>query len=161
MRNRLAQASLIAVHRDHEQAQLRVGRQRDRCGAASPRACVATVDGEDLAVTVSSDEDLRSRLHDLVRVFGTREGFLPPNPRIDRFLNTISLEIGLGLGVFLVLSGLAAAIYAVAQWHAAGFGELTATRMLRLTLPSACALMLGVEAIFASFFIGLLQIHRR
>ena len=95
------------------------------------------------------------------RVFGTREGFLPPNPRIDRFLNTISLEIGLGLGVFLVLSGLAAAIYAVAQWHAAGFGELTATRMLRLTLPSACALMLGVEAIFASFFIGLLQIHRR
>jgi hypothetical protein len=47
------------------------------------------------------------------------------------------------------------------QWHAAGFGDLTASHMLRLTLPSASALMLGVEAIFASFFIGLLQIHRR
>jgi hypothetical protein len=95
------------------------------------------------------------------KVFGTREGFLPPNPTFEKILDTASLENGLILGVLLLLAGLGTGLYAVAQWHAAGFGALTATRMLRFTLPSAAALMLGVEAIFASFFIGLLQIHRR
>jgi hypothetical protein len=95
------------------------------------------------------------------QLFGTREGFLPAHPHVEKLVDAISLEIGLGLGFILVLAGLGTGVYAVWQWHAAGFGELTATHMLRLTLPSASALMLGVEAIFASFFIGLLQIHRR
>jgi len=95
------------------------------------------------------------------KLFGTRAGFLPPNPTFEKILHTISLEAGLVLGVLLLLAGFGTGIYAVAQWHAAGFGAVTATRMLRLTLPSASALMLGVEAIFASFFLGLLQIHRR
>jgi glycosyltransferase involved in cell wall biosynthesis len=95
------------------------------------------------------------------KVFGTREGFLPVNPQFEKVLDAISLESGLILGVLLLLAGLGTGLYAVAQWHAASFGHLTATHMLRLTLPSAAALMLGVEAIFASFFLGLLQIHRR
>jgi glycosyltransferase involved in cell wall biosynthesis len=95
------------------------------------------------------------------KVFGTQEGFLPPNPTFEKVLHTISLEAGLILGVLLLLTGVGTGIYAVMQWHAAGFGAVAASNMLRLTLPSACALMLGVEAIFASFFIGLLQIHRR
>jgi hypothetical protein len=33
--------------------------------------------------------------------------------------------------------------------------------MLRLTLPSATLIMLGVEAIFASFFLSLLGLNRR
>jgi glycosyltransferase involved in cell wall biosynthesis len=95
------------------------------------------------------------------QLFGSREGFLPPHPQLEKVVDLISLEIGLGLGVILVLAGLGTGAYAVWQWHAAGFGDLTASHMLRLTLPSASALMLGVEAIFASFFIGMLQIHRR
>jgi glycosyltransferase involved in cell wall biosynthesis len=95
------------------------------------------------------------------KVFGTREGFLPENPKFEKVLSTITLEAGLFMGVMLLIVGLGLGLYAVAQWYAAGFGALTATRMLRLTLPSAAALMLGVEAIFASFFLGLLQIHRR
>jgi hypothetical protein len=33
--------------------------------------------------------------------------------------------------------------------------------MLRLTLPSATLFMLGVEVIFASFFLSLLGLNRR
>jgi hypothetical protein len=33
--------------------------------------------------------------------------------------------------------------------------------MLRLTLPSATLLMLGVEVIFGSFFLSLLGLNRR
>ena len=95
------------------------------------------------------------------KVFGTQEGFLPPNPKFEKILDTVSLENGLILGVVLLLVGIGLGGYAMAQWHAAGFGAVTATRMLRFTLPSAAALMLGVEAIFASFFLSLLGLNRR
>jgi hypothetical protein len=95
------------------------------------------------------------------KMFGTREGFLPPNPTFERAAEKISLESGLIAGALLLLAGFGMAVYALTVWHSAGFGQLTAQRMLRLTLPSAAAMMLGVEAIFASFFLGLLQIGRR
>jgi hypothetical protein len=95
------------------------------------------------------------------KVFGTREGFLPVNPRFESILEELSLERGLIFGAVLLLIGLGLGIYAVARWHAAGFGAVTATRMLRFTLPSATALMLGIESIFASFFLSLLQIRNR
>jgi hypothetical protein len=76
-------------------------------------------------------------------------------------LDGVSLELGLLGGVVLLAVGLGLFAYAVLQWHAVGFGELTAQRMLRLTLPSAGCLMLGVEVIFASFFLGLLRIDSR
>jgi len=95
------------------------------------------------------------------KLFGTREGFLPVNETFEKGLEKISVESGLIAGVLLMLAGIAIAIFAVAQWHMAGFGRITATHMLRLTLPSASMLMLGVEAVFASFFLGLLQIRHR
>jgi glycosyltransferase involved in cell wall biosynthesis len=95
------------------------------------------------------------------KVFATREGLMPPTPEFERVMEALSLELGLVIGVVLLAVGLGLGIYAVTQWHAVGYGHLTATRMLRFTLPSACAMMLGVEAIFASFFLGLLQIKQR
>jgi len=96
------------------------------------------------------------------KIFGARQGFLPPSSkRFERVLETLSVTNGLFFGVALLLVGIGLGVYAVAQWHAVGFGALTATRMLRFTLPSATAIMLGVESIFASFFLGLLQIHHR
>ena len=95
------------------------------------------------------------------KLYGTRQGFLPPNPTFEKVLQDISLETGLLIGVAFLLAGLGIAIYSILVWHATGFGQLTATRMLRLTLPSATALMLGIEIIFANFFLGLLQIEHR
>jgi hypothetical protein len=95
------------------------------------------------------------------RVFGTQEGFLPRNAAYDRVFKYITLETGLLLGCFLLLAGAGILGYAMHLWHAAGFGNLSATRMLRLTLPSAACFMLGVEVIFASFFLSLLGLNRR
>jgi glycosyltransferase involved in cell wall biosynthesis len=95
------------------------------------------------------------------KLFGTREGFLPASATFEKGIEKISVETGLIAGVLLTFAGLVLAIYAVAEWHTAGFGHMTATHMLRLTLPSASMMMLGVEAIFASFFLGLLQIRHR
>ena len=93
--------------------------------------------------------------------FGIREGFLPPHPRFERLLSRFSVETGLIGSAVLFLAGLLLTAYAFTQWHAAGFGNLTAAHVLRFTLPGAAALMLSVELLFASFFFGLLQIRNR
>jgi glycosyltransferase involved in cell wall biosynthesis len=95
------------------------------------------------------------------RVFGTQEGFLPSNPKFERIFNYINLEVGLIFGGALLLVGLGILGYAIHIWHGAGFGQLSPQRMLRLTLPSAACFMLGVEAIFGSFFLSLLGMNRR
>lgn len=95
------------------------------------------------------------------KVFGTQEGFLPPNPKFERIFKYINLEVGLLFGCALLLVGLGILGYAVHIWHDAGFGQLSPQRMLRLTLPSATCFMLGVEAIFGSFFLSLLGLNRR
>ncbi|GGA72995.1 dolichol-P-glucose synthetase [Edaphobacter acidisoli] len=95
------------------------------------------------------------------KVFGTKEGFLRPNPQFERVFQYINLEVGLLFGCALLLVGLATLGYAISIWHAADFGNLSAQRMLRLTLPSATCLMLGIEAIFGSFFLSLLGMNRR
>jgi hypothetical protein len=61
--------------------------------------------------------------------------------------------------VLLLLAG--AGMLGVHLWRSAGFGHTSAQRMLRRTLPSATCFMLGVEAIFASFFLSLLGLNRR
>ena len=95
------------------------------------------------------------------RVFGTQEGFLPPNPKFQRIFDYINLEVGLLFGGTLLLIGLAILVYALHIWRGTGFGDLSPQRMLRLTLPSATLVMLGVEAIFGSFFLSLLGMNRR
>ncbi|NYF78469.1 glycosyltransferase family 2 protein [Granulicella arctica] len=95
------------------------------------------------------------------KVFGTQEGFLPKNPSFERLFKFITLEVGLLFGCALLLTGAGILIYALMIWHATGYGELSPQRMLRLTLPSATAFMLGVEAIFGSFFLSLLGVNRR
>jgi hypothetical protein len=95
------------------------------------------------------------------KVFGTQEGFLPPNPKFERLFKHITLESGLLLGCALLLVGAVILGYAFHLWHAASFGNMSPQRMLRLTLPSATAFMLGVEVIFGSFFLSLLGLNRR
>ena len=95
------------------------------------------------------------------RVFGTQEGFLPPNPKFQRIFDYVNLEVGLLFGGALLLAGVVILAYALHIWRGTGFGDLSPQRMLRLTLPSATLFMLGVEAIFGSFFLSLLGMNRR
>jgi glycosyltransferase involved in cell wall biosynthesis len=95
------------------------------------------------------------------KVFGTREGFLPPDPKFERLFDYLTLESGLVIGAALLLVGFGTMVYSVVLWGQAGFGHLTPTHMLRITLPAAASLMLGAEAIFSSFFLSLLGMGYR
>ncbi len=95
------------------------------------------------------------------KVFGTRAGLIPENPKFERLFQYVTLETGVLAGAVVLLLGLGTMIYAISLWSHAGFGALSPTRVLRLTLPSAVALVLGVEMVFSSFFLSLLGMDRR
>ena len=95
------------------------------------------------------------------KVFGMREGFLPDDPKFQRLFLYFQLESGLLLGIFFLLAGFIAMAYAVVVWRQASFGNLSPTHMLRLVLPAAASLMLGVEIVFSSFFLILLGMRNR
>jgi len=94
------------------------------------------------------------------KVFGISEGLLPPDPGFSRLFRYLNLETGIMAGLMLFFMGLGSMGYSLQVWYHTGFGILDATRMLRITLPSAGLLMLGVEAIFGSFFLSLLGLAR-
>jgi glycosyltransferase involved in cell wall biosynthesis len=95
------------------------------------------------------------------KVFAIAEGLLPEDPKFGRWFRHINLEAGLLGGMVFFLIGLGGTLYAVFVWKALGFGPLPPRSMLRLTMPSAVALMLSVEIFFSSFFLSILGMRRQ
>lgn len=95
------------------------------------------------------------------KVFAIGEGLLPEDQRFSRWFRYITLETGLLAGAAFFVAGMAGTVYAVFLWKALGFGALSARSMLRLTLPSAVALMLSIEIFFSSFFLSMLGMRRK
>ena len=95
------------------------------------------------------------------KVFAISEGLLPEDPRLNALFRFITLEVGLGVGVTLLLIGLAGSLYAVGAWGAGSFGPLDPPKMLRIVIPAATALTLGCQVILSSFFLSVLGLKRR
>jgi hypothetical protein len=92
------------------------------------------------------------------KVFAMREGFHPPNPTYNAMFRYINLETGLVLGALMTFVGVAGTLVAVASWGSAGFGALDPRTTMREVIPAAVLLTLGVQTIFASFFLSILGI---
>jgi len=95
------------------------------------------------------------------KVFAISEGLLPEDPRLDRVMTFITLEVGLIIGLLLVLLGLAGSIYALVFWDQRSFGPLDPARTLRFVIPSVTSLMLGCQILLSSFFLSILGLRRR
>jgi hypothetical protein len=92
------------------------------------------------------------------KIHAIREGLLPQDPQLERFLRRISLELGLVSGGVLVTFGLAGSVYAVSFW---GFGRpLDPAKALRTVIPLVVALTLGGQVILSSFFLSVLSMGR-
>jgi len=95
------------------------------------------------------------------KVFAISEGLLPPDRKVERFFSYANLENGLITGLLIFVAGLALSLYAVGTWRRHSFGPLDASQMLRLTLPAAVSMTLGVQIAIASFFLSLLRMRRK
>ncbi len=95
------------------------------------------------------------------RSFAMNEGLLPVSKGLQRAFHVITLERGLVIGVLALLVGLGLAIYSILNWGSNDFGALDTRDAVRVAVPAATLLVLGVETIMASFFLSVLGLARR
>jgi glycosyltransferase involved in cell wall biosynthesis len=93
------------------------------------------------------------------KIYGMREGIVPPDPGFRRIIAGARLETGLVAGGVLMLVGLALGTYALGTWNAAGFGALRPSETMRLVIPSALLILLAFQTIYGVFFISVLAIR--
>jgi len=97
----------------------------------------------------------------LARVFGIVSGLLPAAPKHEKWYQLFRLELGLIVGLVLLVGGLGAAVFSVVLWGQKGYGALVPSQMLRVIIPSGVAMTLGCQTIMSSFFLGLLGVRRK
>ena len=95
------------------------------------------------------------------KAFAISEGLLPEDRKLRRFLRYINLEVGLIIGVILLVLGMGGSLYALYIWNARLYGSLDPAVTMRIVIPSVTALALGVQVVFSSFFLSVLGLKRR
>jgi glycosyltransferase involved in cell wall biosynthesis len=91
------------------------------------------------------------------KVFSYAERFDRRSVSLRRVLKRVTLETGLLVGGGLFLMGFAGCAWVTWQWAASGFGEL---HQIRQVLFWSMWLFLGLQLIFAAFFLSMLGISR-
>jgi hypothetical protein len=93
------------------------------------------------------------------KTFAIRSGLLPEDPLVTRLREVLRLEIGLIVGSIMVVLGLALAAYAVGFWKVRAFGRLDPQHTLRIVVPAATLLILGLQVMFSSCLLSILQLE--
>ena len=95
------------------------------------------------------------------KVFAVTEKLHPMPPALDRLFRFVTLETGLVVGAVPLAAGLLVLALAFAEWARTGFGPLDPRQGMRLVVPAAMLVMLGIQTLFASFFLSILGLRRR
>jgi len=95
------------------------------------------------------------------KVYATNVGLLPRSVTLDRIFRYATLEVGILVGLVLLLAGLGGSVTAFLKWSDVSFSALDPFVTLRIIIPSATALILGFETILASFFLSVLGLQHR
>jgi glycosyltransferase involved in cell wall biosynthesis len=94
------------------------------------------------------------------RLYAIHEGLLPTRTWLTHMMQYLSLETGLLLGSFVLLMGVGLTVKAIWIWTPT-FGQLDPTSVMRLVIPATLLITLGLETLFASFFVSLLGLTVR
>jgi len=92
------------------------------------------------------------------RLYCVACGLLPDSPQLRRRLALFSLERGIIAGLMIAGVGLGFLVAAVLKWRAAGFGIISYPESLRLVIPAVTCLTVGVQTLFSSFFLSILDL---
>jgi glycosyltransferase involved in cell wall biosynthesis len=98
------------------------------------------------------------------KVFAIAEGLLPDDPQFSRAFKFFNLEKGILAGLAVLLAGIILFLRAVWIWRLNHYGALDYEQNLRRLIPAATLIVLGVQAVFSSFFmsaLGLKTVSRK
>jgi len=85
---------------------------------------------------------------------------LPPSPRLERFIERLTLERGLLGGVLSTLLGMAAFVTALVRWSSTGFGQLDVISTIRVPIIGMVLVVGGLQLIMLSFMMSLVRVER-
>ncbi|TYB95281.1 glycosyltransferase family 2 protein [Micromonospora sp. WP24] len=94
----------------------------------------------------------------LAEIYGRQEK-LVPQQALDRWIRLLRLETSVTAGLLLLAVGVAGTIGAISYWGQDGFGNLDPQQTLRVVLPSATAIALGVVVLFSGLVGSLLTLR--
>jgi glycosyltransferase involved in cell wall biosynthesis len=97
----------------------------------------------------------------LTRVYGMVAGFLPPRQQLQKLADQGALERGLVVGLLVFLGGIGLGVWALFRWKAAHFGLLIYPDILRIVIPSAVAIIVGLQVVLGAFFLSVLLIKHK
>lgn len=95
------------------------------------------------------------------KIYAIRTHFIPTKESAATKLAKVTTEKGAVLGLVLTLIGIIMTIAAFVIWKDTSFGNLNPQEMMRMTIPALMLMVVGIEMIFASFFIGILNIKHQ
>ncbi|MER7001489.1 glycosyltransferase family 2 protein [Dactylosporangium sp. NPDC000555] len=110
-------------------------------------ACLAVIIGTQLAL-----------FGGFAQLYGRDVG-LVTDRQVGRWARMLRLETCAAVGIVLILGGLAGTVAAVSNWGQHNFGPLDPRSTIRLVLPSATAIALGVVTMFSGLLASLLTLR--
>lgn len=93
------------------------------------------------------------------KLFIYNKGYVEEAAGTALLLKVSKLEVGLALGLMILLAGLAGFAIVIAAWVVAGFGELDLVYQ-RVSLFSAMLFVVGVQVMVSSFFLNMVGVAR-
>ena len=97
----------------------------------------------------------------MAKAYAIREGLLPADRGLQRFIEAVQFETGLLVGVAGCLAGAVLLLAAMNEWRLAGFGSLDYAHTMRRVIPGATLVVLGTQAAIFGFLASLLAMQRR
>lgn len=94
-------------------------------------------------------------------IFARNSKFIPIDEKIDRMLEKVTTEKGALVGSILCVLGFLSTCIAFFLWQQTSFGNLAPQVMMRITIPALSSIVIGVQMIFGSFFVGILNIKHQ
>ena len=95
------------------------------------------------------------------KIFAISEGLLPEDPRLNLAFQYVTLEVGLTVGLLLIVTGLGSSVYAYWYWDRLSYGNLDPSQTMRIVIPAVTCLTVGCQTLFSSFFLSILGLKRR
>jgi hypothetical protein len=92
------------------------------------------------------------------KTYAIHSGLLPEDRVVARLRHMLRLEVGLIAGFSCMVAGLLLAVAAVGFWGIHAFGRLNPEQSLRVVIPSATLLILGMQIMFSSCLLGVMQL---
>ena len=96
----------------------------------------------------------------LTKKYAAKTKFIPIT-KFDQKLIKFTMNKGILIGACLLFLGIVGAIASVVIWSDTGFGNLTPEHMFRLTIPVLILIVCGIQLMFNSFFLGILEIRTK